>query len=157
MKGMSENLAIFMPIVKGEASKHTHKKRRGSKEKLDQVSVLKRGGTIRRPSSKILGNDDIVAQNEPSSGWYSHVETVMDLVQDLSDALPLTVKIGGAVILVLWMMYSWLRAGPRHAVHDKFTVNQNYAEVSSRAVYLRDIDEGLLNADIKPAYGHSER
>ncbi|KAI7873220.1 uncharacterized protein EV154DRAFT_528530 [Mucor mucedo] len=156
MKGMSENIAIFVPIVKGEANKHTHKKRRGSKEKVDQVSTLKRGGTIRRPSSKALDEGDNGAQTDSSSGWYSHVETVMDLVHDFSDALPIAAKIGGAVILVLWIMYSWLRAGSRHVVHDKVAVKQNYAEVSSRAVYLRDINEGLLNAEAKPAYGHSE-
>lgn len=157
MKGMSENLTIFMPILKGEASKHTHKKRRGSKEKLDQVSSLKRGGTIRRPSSKNLGDDEKSTQVASPSGWYDHVEAVIDLVRDFFEALPFVVRIGGAAFLVLWMMYSWLRAGPRHAIYDEIIVTQNHAEVSSRAVYLRDINEGLLNADTKPAYGHSER
>lgn len=154
---MSENIAIFVPIVKDEASKHTHKKRGSSKEKFDQVSTLKRGGTIKRPSSKSLDDGENDTQSDSSSGWYSHIETVIDLVHDFSDALPFAAKIGAAVILVLWIMYSWLRAGSRNTIHAEVAVNRNYAEVSSRAVYLRDINEGLLNAEIKPAYGHSER
>lgn len=151
MKGMSENLAVFMPIVKREASKRSHKKRSDSKEKLDQVS-LRRGGTIRRPSSKVFESEQM-NQLDESSGWYGYVEPVMDIAKDLFDGLPDMAKIGTAVVLVLWILYSWLFSG---SDRTSINVGSNQPLVASRAVYLRDINEGLLDVDIKPAYGESE-
>lgn len=157
MKGMSENITIFMPIVKREASKN--RKRSDSKEKIEPVSTLKRGGTIRRPSSKNF--DDEASQKEPldASGWYTYLESMLETAKDLLDSLPWAAKVAAAVILVLWIIYSWLRAGSRHAKWNVENVNassQQQPFVASRAVYLRDIDEGLLNADLKPVYGNSE-
>lgn len=152
MKGMSENIAIFMPIVKNETTKQTSQRKRSDshKEKMDQVS-LKRMGTIKRPSSKNF-SVDTVSEKAATSSWYDHVEPVVDIVKDLAEAIPFAVKVGALVFVLFWFLYSWLRAGPRR---DIALVQQQ--QVASRAVYLRDIDEGLLNVDLQPAYGHSER
>ncbi|KAI8646412.1 hypothetical protein BD408DRAFT_380453 [Parasitella parasitica] len=155
MKGMSENIAVFMPIVKQEASRETHRKRSGSKEKADQVS-LKRIGTIRRPSVKDSA-EKAQTEKEEASGWYGQVESIVTMIQDLAEVVPFAVKVGIAVVALLWFMFSWLRAGSRQqlAVTKAPGENQHSAQISSRAVYLRDIDEGLLNVEIQPAYGHS--
>jgi hypothetical protein len=160
MKGMSENLAIFMPIVKNEANRVTRRKGSGSKEKAD-VS-LKRMGTIKRPSKGNLDEDGKHGQaaitKAASSGWYGQVEQVTEIVQDLLEALPFMVKVGAAAVLMLWLMVSWLRAGSRRSYSVVNSKNEvQYPPVASRAVYLRDINEGLLDVDMKPAYGHSER
>lgn len=153
MKGISDNMTIFMPIVKNEANKVTHRKRSGSKEKMDQVT-LKRMGTIRRPSSKNLDEEN--KETAASGGWYEQAESIIETVRDIVEAIPFIAKAGIAVVLVLWLLYSWFRAGPRHA-SNKQTIDIQHPVVASRAVYLRDIDEGLLHADTTPLYGHSER
>jgi hypothetical protein len=155
MKGMSENIAVFMPIVKSETTKQTSKQGdSSSKDKAaDQVS-LKRMGTIKRPTSKNLSEE--IANEKATSSWYDHVEPVVDFIKDLAEAIPFAVKIGVLAFVMLWLFYSWLRAGPRRDIaltHPQ----QRQQQVTSRAVYLRDINEGLLNADLEPAYGHSER
>lgn len=159
MKGMSENLANFMPIVKNEANRVTKRKRSGSKEKADQVS-LKRIGTIKRPAKNEEERSEKNGQATAAetSGWSGLVESVIETVRDLVDSLPFMVKAGVAVLLMLWIMISWLRAGPRQNRHQQ-DKNQmvEYPPVASRAVYLRDINEGLLNMDMRPAYGHSDR
>ena len=156
-KGMAENISVFMPIVKQEASKRTHRKRSGSKEKADQVS-LKRIGTIKRPSVKDL-SETTEKNKEEASGWYGEVEKLVTMVQDLAEIVPFAVKVGIAVVILLWFMFSWLRAGSRQktAVGKASGVNQQNTQIISRAVYLRDVNEGLLNADMQPAYGHSDR
>ncbi|KAG2205633.1 hypothetical protein INT46_003460 [Mucor plumbeus] len=155
-KGMAENISIFMPIVKQEASKRTHRKRSGSKEKADQVS-LKRIGTIKRPSVKDL-NETTEKNKEETSGWYGEVDKLVTMVQDFAEVVPFAVKVGIAIVILLWFMFSWLRAGSRQqtAVAKNSAVNQQNTQTISRAVYLRDINEGLLNVDMQPAYGHSD-
>ncbi|CEP12823.1 hypothetical protein [Parasitella parasitica] len=157
MKGMSENIAVFMPIVQQEASRETHRKRSGSKEKADQVS-LKRIGTIRRPSTKDSAQVTDEKEKEETSGWYGQVESIVTMIQDVAEVVPFVVKVGIAVVVLLWFMYSWLRAGSREQwdVINVPAQGQKNTQVSSRAVYLRDIDEGLLNVEIQPAYGHSD-
>ncbi|KAI8053664.1 uncharacterized protein B0P05DRAFT_561481 [Gilbertella persicaria] len=156
MKGMSENLAIFMPIVQNEANKQTPRKRSGSKESVDIVS-LKRMGTIKRPSK-----DTIAISNEKSDqnqGWYAQVEPIIDTVRDFVEALPFTVKVGAGVFLLLWIMFSWIRAGSRQkmtAVHSNYDSHYNAKQVTSRAVYLRDLNEGLFSAQLQAPYEHSE-
>lgn len=155
MKGMQENITIFMPIVKNEANKLTRRKRSGSKEKMDQAS-LKRTGTIRRPSSKNL--DEITSVDKASSSglsrWYEQAESLFETIRDLVEALPLIVKIGIASVLVIWLLYSWLRSGSKRFSKENVIM---HSPVASRAVYLRDINEGLLNVDRTPIYSHSER
>lgn len=157
LKGMAENIGVFMPIVKQEASKRTHRKRSGSKERADQVS-LKRIGTIKRPSVKDL-NEATEKNKEEASSWYGEVEKLVTMVQDIAEIVPFAVKVGIAVVLLLWFMFSWLRAGSRQQTAAAKTsgANQQSTQITSRAVYLRDIDEGLLNVDMQPAYGHSDR
>lgn len=157
-KGMAENLSVFMPIVKQEASKHTHRKRSGSKEKADQVS-LKRMGTIKRPSTKDASELTEKAGKEETiaSGWYGEVEKLVTMVQDLAEIVPFVVKVGIAAVILLWFMFGWLRAGSRQQLVVPKSFSDQSTQVVSRAVYLRDINEGLLNAEYEPAYGHSER
>lgn len=156
-KGMAENLSVFMPIVKQEASKHTHRKRSGSKEKADQVS-LKRMGTIKRPTAKDSSElTEKTNKEEPSTGWYGELEKLVTMVQDFAEVVPFAVKVGIAVIILLWFMFSWLRAGPRQQSVVSKPSEHSSTQVVSRAVYLRDINEGLLSTDYEPAYGHSER
>jgi hypothetical protein len=155
MKGMQDNITVFMPIVKNEANKLTRRKRSGSKEKMDQVS-LKRIGTIKRPSSKNLSeNDNDEQATSTLSQWYSQAESVIETIRDLVEALPSIVKIGVTSVLVLWFMYSWLRSGSQRSSSKENRIV--HSPVISRAVYLRDINEGLLNADKTPIYAHSER
>ncbi|KAL9548325.1 hypothetical protein MBANPS3_005731 [Mucor bainieri] len=157
-KGMAENLSVFMPIVKQEASKHTHRKRSGSKEKADQVS-LKRMGTIRRPTAKDASElaEKTNKEDTAAGGWYGELEKLVTMVQDLAEVVPFAVKVGIAAVILLWFMVSWLRAGSRQQlVVSKTSSSEQGAQVVSRAVYLRDINEGLLNVDYEPAYGHSD-
>lgn len=154
MKGMSENIAIFMPVVKNETIKQTsHRTRSDSdtKDKSEHVS-LKRMGTIKRPPSKNLS--EAGTTEKATSSWYSHIEPVVDIVKDLAEAIPFAVQVVVLVFLLFCFLYSWLRAGSRR---DIALVNTQKQQVVSRAVYLRDIEEGLLNVDLQPVYGQSER
>ncbi|OAD03037.1 hypothetical protein MUCCIDRAFT_156039 [Mucor lusitanicus CBS 277.49] len=157
-KGMAENLSVFMPIVKQEASKHTHRKRSGSKEKADQVS-LKRMGTIKRPTAKDASEltEKTSKTDASAGGWYGELEKLVTMVQDFAEVVPWMVKVGIAAVIVLWFMVSWLRAGSRQqSVAPPTSSSEQGTHVVSRAVYLRDINEGLLHVDYEPAYGHSQ-
>ncbi|KAI9487540.1 MAG: hypothetical protein EXX96DRAFT_535688 [Benjaminiella poitrasii] len=162
MKGMTENIAIFMPIIKNEANKQT----KSTGQKINKSSSLKRSGTIKRPSNKNeaidtegKADEKQTGDNRPSSsGWYGEVETLIAMAKDLMDALPFTAKVVGTVIISLWFVYSWIFAGSRQQ-NDNMTyhgTSGNDTTVVSRAVYLRDIDEGLLNVEFQPVYEQSE-
>lgn len=145
---MSENLEVFVPIIQDEVNK---KSVSGgpSKEKPQQEVTLKRGGTIKKPSPATASKDEI-----SSNEWYNeYVDPVIQMVRDLVEGLPFTVKASLSVIVILWFLYSWIfRAGSRTTVNTS-----NGPRVVSRAVYLKDIDEGLLRTDIKSTYEQSDR
>lgn len=135
MKGMSENLAVFMPIVKDVANKVSNKK---SKEK---------------PTSQIE-EKPVVEQKmveDKKEEWY---EPYVSLAQDFLPSIPFQVKAVVGVLIILWVMVGWLRAGSHKQQHKSLAVDQ---AVVSRAVYLRDIDEGLINVDYQPSYIQSDR
>ncbi|KAI8994847.1 hypothetical protein BDB01DRAFT_846847 [Pilobolus umbonatus] len=154
MKGMSESIATFLPVIKEEVAKLSHGDKKSGKDRAEEVT-LKRIGTIKRLSSTIRTKTKLVT----TSHWYDSVCSVFEMVKDIADSLSPSVKIVGILILALWMLYSCLRAGSHNKIADNMkTDNQSSApsEVVSRAVYLRDIDEGLLSLKITPPYGHSE-
>ncbi|KAI9279632.1 hypothetical protein BY458DRAFT_553750 [Sporodiniella umbellata] len=148
MKGMSENLEVFIPIIQDNTNRGSSKSHGTHQEKSVQEVTLKRGGTIRKSSTTAASKEAA-----PSSGWYDdYVEPVVQTARDVVEGLPFAVKASVSAIVVLWFLYSWLfRAGSRTAAntHDK-------PQVISRSVYLKDIDEGLLRTDIKSAYEHSQ-
>ncbi|CAO3658004.1 unnamed protein product [Rhizopus stolonifer] len=147
IKGMSENLEVFVPIIQDEVSKKSVSGS-PSKEKPQQEVTLKRGGTIKKPSPATASKDE-TSSNE----WYSeYVDPLIQTVRDLVEGLPFAVKASLSVIVILWLLYSWIfRAGSRTTVNTS-----NGPRVVSRAVYLKDIDEGLLRTDIKSAYEQSD-
>jgi hypothetical protein len=150
MKGMQENLAVFMPIIKNEVNKIVRKKSGGAdSDKSDSVS-LKRMGTVKRPSAK-------TEETMETPAWKATLDTAIEFVQDLLEPLPLFAKAGIAALLFIWFTYSWLRAGTRKSSKGVLDNSLRNQQVISRAVYLRDINEGLLNTEIQPIYAQTDR
>ncbi|CEG62748.1 hypothetical protein RMATCC62417_00026 [Rhizopus microsporus] len=143
MKGMSENLEIFVPIIQSEAKKQFQPK---GAEVADAVS-LKRTGTIKRQPSTTVNSE-----KDKKEGWYEqYVDPVIQTVHDTVDMLPFAVKVSVAAIAFIWLLYSWLFSSSR-----PIEKASSQHQVVSRAVYLKDIDEGLINVDIRSAFDGSD-
>lgn len=143
MSGMSENLKVFVPIIQNEVNKQSGSKVKG---KAAQEEAPLNVDSVKEPVSAAV---------EKEADWYSqYVDPVIQTVRDLVEGLPLSLKASFGVLVILWFLYSWLfRAGSRTVTVDQAKPSQ----VVFRAVYLKDIDEGLLNRDIKSAYQYSDR
>ncbi|KAI7900458.1 uncharacterized protein BX663DRAFT_517696 [Cokeromyces recurvatus] len=162
MKGMNETMSIFMPIIKNEASKQTQLHKKDT-----NLSTLKRTATIKYSNATTTKTEnDTNAINEKErtnndnktlSGWYGEVETLISMLKDFMDALPFTAKVLGAIAILAWLIYSWTFSQQQQ--QDVMTSNHisgTQSTVISRAVYLRDINEGLLNSELQSAYEHTE-
>ncbi|OBZ89021.1 putative PH domain-containing protein C19A8.02 [Choanephora cucurbitarum] len=155
MKGISENLAIFMPIVQNETSK-SQDAQDEKKETTGSVS-LKRMGTIKRPSKVVNESQPDTQTETPAQGWYATVEPVVEAIKDLVGPLPMAVKMGALGFLLFLFLLSWFRAGSRKPMDSQVSYHGSPTRlVSSRAVYLRDLDEGLFNMPLQSAYEQSE-
>ncbi|KAG1381717.1 hypothetical protein G6F61_002916 [Rhizopus arrhizus] len=141
MKGMSENLEVFVPIIQNEVSKLTDNKSNQNKKPSREVS-LKRAGTIKKPST-------VEKKKETKDEWYNqYIDPVIQTVHDLVEGLPLVVKASFGALIILWFLYSWIfRPSSPTNVN-----NPSERRVISRAVYLKDIDEGIFHSDVKSAY-----
>ncbi|KAG1312791.1 hypothetical protein G6F64_002745 [Rhizopus arrhizus] len=142
MSGMSENLKVFVPIIQNEVNKQSGSKVKG---KPAQEEAPLNVDSVKEPVSAAV---------EKEADWYSqYVDPVIQTVRDLVEGLPLSLKASFGALVILWFLYSWLfRAGSRTVTVDQAKPSQ----VTFRAVYLKDIDEGLLNRDIKSAYQYSD-
>lgn len=139
MKGMAENIAVFMPIVKKIANKQSSKKSKDKTSKQEEE--------IEKPAK------EIEAATVENKQWY---EPYVSMAQDLLSDIPLFAKVSVATIIFLWFMYTWLRSGSQKQNLNTSSPLPDQAVVS-RAVYLRDIDEGLINVQYRPSYIESER
>lgn len=146
MKGMAENLEIFVPIIQNEVSKLTDNKNNQNKKPSLDIS-LKRAGTIKKPSTA-------EKKKETKGEWYNqYVDPVIQTVRDLVEGLPLVVKASFGTLIILWFLYSWIFR-PSSPTNGN---NPSERRVVSRAVYLKDIDEGLLHSDVKSTYEQFDR
>ncbi|KAG0170006.1 SNF1-interacting protein [Apophysomyces sp. BC1015] len=152
LKGMAESVAQFGTILEEEAS--TIAAKNGS---LGKNTLLRPAATLKRSSHVSIRRDKVkaaVKQKEGSDGWWATVESVAGVVVDLVTEVP--VYVGSAIggLLALWMLWVWLRAGSRGQALAP--AHMSTGQVVSRAVYLRDVEEGLLKTELQPAYVHTD-
>lgn len=136
MRGMSENLEIFIPIIQNEVAQKTGIKE--TKQEVPKVS-LKREKTVKRPFP-------VVSQES----WYTqYIKPMIETAQDLTHGLSFTLKVSLSVLVLLLLYCSSSSQSTKEVdVHD---------QVTYRAVYIKDIDEGILRRNITSAFDYSDR
>ncbi|RCH98955.1 SNF1-interacting protein [Rhizopus stolonifer] len=135
MRGMSENLEIFIPIIQNEVAQKTGIKE--TKQEVPKVS-LKREKTVKRPFP-------VVSQES----WYTqYIKPMIETAQDLTHGLSFTLKVSLSVLVLLLLYCSSSSQSTKEVdVHD---------QVTYRAVYIKDIDEGILRRNITSAFDYSD-
>ncbi|KAI8393812.1 uncharacterized protein BYT42DRAFT_552309 [Radiomyces spectabilis] len=149
LKGMSESIAKFVPLIEEAANNINAKKHGGSSQQqkgLSHGASLKRSAHVSMKRKNTSTSD--VAQPTSDNGWLGMLKDGVDLIQNLITSLPLYVNIGLAVLFFLYMISVWMRAGT--SIDHLASVPSN--QIVWRAVYLRDIEDGLLKSKVQPAY-----
>ncbi|KAF7732102.1 SNF1-interacting protein [Apophysomyces ossiformis] len=160
-KGMADSIGQFSSLLEEEANTIASKTGGAGKDNLLRPATsLKRSAhvSMRRDKAKMAAEK----QKEEKQGWWAQVESAAGTVLDLLTEIPLYIGAAVGAIFLLWMMWVWLRAGSR-APSSSFSSsmstgagNTQTGQVVSRAVYLRDVEEGLLKTELQPAYVHTD-
>ncbi|ORX45898.1 hypothetical protein DM01DRAFT_1311533, partial [Hesseltinella vesiculosa] len=144
MKGMGESITQFMPIVMDSVQSIN-----GTSGKTNRLSTGQHNkGEIAKSLAQANGAMPQKDTSQDSQGWLGTALSAWDTLQDLVSHLPWTVAalVGG--VLSLWIL--WIAISPSTPHHSAKTPLSK--SVISRAVYLRDVEDGLLQANTTSIY-----
>ncbi|KAI8143142.1 hypothetical protein BJV82DRAFT_611536 [Fennellomyces sp. T-0311] len=147
LKGMSESIVSFVPILEEKAAELN-----GSKKSMDEPLV--RTATLSRKShvaAKESPRKSTTTESEKSSSSFD-VMGWLTTAYDTVSSLPLSIHAGLLSLVILWMMWSWLFRASTPAEEPLPVIPQ----AVGRAVYLRDLEDGLLKTELQPAYIDTE-
>lgn len=151
MKGMSENIALFIPILEKKVSKKSGK---SSSTPTALSSASNAGVNDSKQPSSMQANTKVggEAKQNIAQEWF---ELVRDFVLDM----PWQAYMAILSVLFLWMLASWLRSGPsEYDASPSTLLTHSPDRVNSRAVYLKDLQEGLIQLHLEGIpYADAER
>ncbi|KAI8060354.1 hypothetical protein BC940DRAFT_337637 [Gongronella butleri] len=147
MKGMSESITQFMPMVVDNA------------QALSGTPANKRVSSLQGPAAnakdaKSMKNaigavSPAAAPASTPEGWLGTLVSVWEMVQDIASSLPLTATAIVAGLLSVWLLWATLSSSTSSSslAHGKHHAFMPQRKVVSRAVYLRDVEDGLLTSN----------
>lgn len=143
-KGMAESIASFTPILQEEANKLAGTNKSGSSSAGE--GIVTRATTLKR-QARVTSRPSLLAKRESTKKEEQYWAILWSTVRDL----PFYLRAIIAGVLVLWVLWAWLRSPTKP--------EQQYDRevVVSRAVYLRDLEDGLLKTQYQPSYANAER
>ncbi|KAI9494450.1 hypothetical protein BDB00DRAFT_818072 [Zychaea mexicana] len=160
LKGMGESIVSFVPILEEKVAELN-----GSKsvdQSLLRNATLSRQSRVSSKASPRKSTTDTTVSTTSSSisaassssssfdymGW-------IDTVSETVSSIPFTIRASLMGLLVLWIMWSWLFRSSSSTKHeDPFPAL--LPPPPGRAVYLRDLEDGLLKTELQPSYIDSE-
>lgn len=155
MKGMGESINQFIPILEDELQKSSKPASQGSSDTLNRVGTLRRQAAIKRASTT-----KVHASGKDNQSWLDHpvlsaLSSAYETGRDLVLEVPLYVGAAVSAFVLLWFFVWLLRSPAQPASTAPASLNNT---VVSRAVYLRDLREGILEpSNYKPVYVNTER
>lgn len=126
LKGMGESITQFTPMIMDACNKVN-----GGPRKEESVGVLLTDSkeTVATPLPSTGDSKQLGVKED--DGWVGQAMAIWEMIQDLVPVSLVGVLVGA---LALWFLWSWSRSGAKQR-----------HQVVSRAVYLRDVEEGLLH------------
>ncbi|KAI9301593.1 hypothetical protein BJ944DRAFT_252193 [Cunninghamella echinulata] len=147
LKGMGESIAQFAPMIIEQVNKN----RPQIKGAPDLVEAAQPTDTTASTTTATMPSTTTSSKTEKKGddGFLGQVMVVWDTLQDVLSNIPLPIGTILAGLLIVWIFWGWLRAGTHHPdtyPHSYYAPNHN---VISKAIYLRDVEEGLLNTNLQ--------
>ncbi|CAO3599851.1 unnamed protein product [Absidia cylindrospora] len=150
LKGMSESITQFTPMI----IEHCNKINGGSKKigtagnelAGELENTLTANANTAMPSNS-GANKHSELNKQKANGWYDQIVDIWETIQDL---LPIPIGIILTGLLTLYMLWAWIRTTPNQ--YDGLYQPSAQHQIISRAIYLRDVEEGLLNTTQQVAY-----
>lgn len=147
LKGMGESIAQFAPMIIEQVNKN----RPQIKGAPDLVEAAQPTDTTASTTTATMPSTTTSSKTEKKGddGFLGQVMVVWDTLQDVLSNIPLPIGTILAGLLIVWIFWGWLRAGTHHPdtyPHGYYAPNHN---VISKAIYLRDVEEGLLNTNLQ--------
>lgn len=155
LKGMGESLATFIPILQKEANKLAGNTKATTDDQNEkQPAAALTNGTNGSPAAAANATSSATAKEDDSllGQAITYFNTAVDFVSEL----PLSIRGGLAGVVVLWILVAWLFGGSKKTTNAEME-REFLPRSSSRAVYLRDLENGLLKTDLQPMYAQEER
>ncbi|KAL0094082.1 hypothetical protein F4703DRAFT_1924803 [Phycomyces blakesleeanus] len=155
LKGMGESIAMFSTLLEEEANNIAQENNKANGVK--PAASLKR--TARVNSMRKKPEAAVEAPKEGLDKWMELAQDVVGTVMDVVTEIPFYVGVSIAGVVTIWIIWIMLRAGSpsKHSLDvSQCSPMSNNRSVASRAVYLRDLEDGLLKSKLQPAYLQSE-
>ncbi|KAI9268822.1 hypothetical protein BDA99DRAFT_546152 [Phascolomyces articulosus] len=154
LKGMGDSIVSFVPILEEKAIELN-----GNKASADQplvrTSTLSRQShvsTKESPRKSATSSSSTSSSTSPSNSSFDIMEWINTITETVS-AIPFTIRAGLTGLFVLWILWSWLFRSSSKS--DEF-IRPLSPQPDGRAVYLRDLENGLLNTELQPTYVDAE-
>lgn len=150
LKGMSESITQFTPMIMEHCDKINGGSRKGGVPG-DALTAKMETANVTNTTSPIpvngAANKQSELNNKTANGWYDQMTEIWETIQDI---LPIPIGVILTGLLVLYMLWAWTRTAPNQ--HDGICQPSMNHQVISRAIYLRDVEEGLLNTTHHVSY-----
>lgn len=154
LKGMGESLATFIPILQNETNKLAGNNKTATNDDSEKQSVAPvTNGTNGIPAA---ANATSSATSKDDDSLLGQATAYFNTAVDFVSELPLSIRGGLAGVVVLWIIFAWLFSGSKKSTNTEME-REFLPRSSSRAVYLRDLENGLLKTDLQPIYAQEER
>lgn len=152
MKGMSESIASFIPILEKKVSKEGGKSSTSTSSSSTLSSTVEANDSKQQSAMETAVKKDAYTKQNSIDEW---IDTLRNFVLDV----PWHAYMAILGLLFLWMLSAWLRSGPsKDDVPHTLMSHPLPNRVTSRAVYLKDLQEGLIQPHLDEIpYANSER
>ncbi|KAI8332635.1 hypothetical protein BC941DRAFT_474061 [Chlamydoabsidia padenii] len=142
LKGMGESITQFTPMIVDLCDKLNG----GPRKDMSTGNNLGDGQTGEAKTANATTSTTSMTNKQPETkkqdneGWYGQLLDIWEVVEDLLPFPTVSLLVG---LLALWLLWVWLRSGSnkQHGLYKQTADRQ----VISRAVYLRDVEDGLIN------------
>ena len=158
LKGMGDSIISFVPILEEKVAELNGNRSSSMDQPLVRTATLSRRSHVstkespRKPATAATTSSSSVPSDSSFDlmGW-------IDTISETVSAVPFSIRAGLMGLFVVWIMWSWLfRSSSKSSTEPEGFIRPLSAPVG-RAVYIRDLEDGLLKTELQPPYVDAER
>ncbi|KAI7855698.1 hypothetical protein BDC45DRAFT_544871 [Circinella umbellata] len=158
LKGMGDSIISFVPILEEKVAELNGSKSSSGDQPLVRTATLSRQSRVssNQKPHKSTTTTDTSSSSAPSSDSSFDLMGWIDTISETVSAIPFSIRAGLMGLFVVWIMWSWLfRSSSKSSSEPEEFIRPLSAPVG-RAVYIRDLEDGLLKTELQPPYVDAE-
>ena len=159
LKGMGDSIILFVPILEEKVAELNGNRSSSMDQPLVRTATLSRQSHVSTKQSPHKSTTTVTTSSSsvPSSDSSFDLMGWIDTISETISAIPFSIRAGLMGLFVVWIMWSWVfRSSSKSSTESEEFIRPLSAPVG-RAVYIRDLEDGLLKTELQPPYVDAER